>query len=96
MGSDRKVLTLSDLGPIVIGKTPSTAISGHFVGSIPFVTPRDMDSRKTIDKTERFLTEKGVRAVANAIIPDRSVMVSCIGSDMGKVQNTFTNRNILF
>ena len=85
MGSDRIKLTLGDLGPIITGKTPPTAISGHFGGNIPFVTPRDMSGNKTIGKTERYLTKKGVKAVANALIPSGSVMVSCIGSDMGKV-----------
>jgi len=72
---------LGDLGSIVTGKTPPTKISGHFGGSTPFVTPRDMDDRKTITKTERYLTEKGVRAVGKSVIPAGSIMVSCIGSD---------------
>jgi type I restriction enzyme S subunit len=44
-----------------------------------------MDGRKIIDETERFLTEAGKNAVARAVIPSGSIMVSCIGSDMGKV-----------
>lgn len=85
MGNNRRLMTLGDLGPIITGKTPSTKVPGHFGGTIPFVTPRDMDGRRTIKRTERYLTEKGAKAVANAIIPPGSIMVSCIGSDMGKV-----------
>ena len=85
MANERKTLTLGQLGPIVTGKTPPTKVSAYFGGSIPFITPRDMDGRKTINSTERFLSEEGAQAVANAVIPAGSVMVSCIGSDMGKV-----------
>jgi len=85
MGNSRRLMTLGDLGPIITGKTPSTKVPGHFGGAIPFVTPRDMDGRKTINSTERYLTEKGAMTVASAVIPPGSIMVSCIGSDMGKV-----------
>ena len=37
-----------------------------------------------IESTERYLTDKGKNAVAGARIPSGAVMVSCIGSDMGK------------
>jgi type I restriction enzyme S subunit len=43
-----------------------------------------MDGRRLISETARCLTEKGLRTVANAKVPSNSVMVSCIGSDMGK------------
>lgn len=85
MANERSTLTLGELGPIVTGKTPPTRVSAYFGGNIPFITPRDMAGRKTINSTERFLSEKGAQAVANAVIPAGSVMVSCIGSDMGKV-----------
>ena len=98
MGSERRLITLSKLGRIITGKTPSTKIANYFGGTTPFITPRDMDGRKIIDTTERYLTEEGVKAVANAKIPAGSIMVSCIGSDMGKVaisgQESVTNQQI--
>src|SRR5207249_3447614 len=77
-------LALGDLGRIVTGKTPSTSIDEFFGGEIPFVTPSDMDGRKVISQTGRSLTKAGVAAVMGSYIPKGSVMVSCIGSDMGK------------
>jgi type I restriction enzyme S subunit len=77
-------LTLDQLGRIVTGKTPPTADSENYGGAVPFVTPSDMDGRRLISETARCLTEKGLRTVANAKVPSNSVMVSCIGSDMGK------------
>lgn len=77
-------VTLSDLGPIITGKTPSTSREDYFGGSIPFVTPTDMDGRRNIFSTGRFLTEDGAASVASARVPKGAVLVSCIGSDMGK------------
>ena len=76
--------TLDQLGRIVTGKTPPSKIQGFFGGDIPFVTPTDLDGRRVIVSTGRSLTRRGVEAVYNSRIPARSVMVSCIGSDMGK------------
>jgi type I restriction enzyme S subunit len=78
-------LTLGDLGRVVTGKTPLTSVEENFGGRIPFVTPSDMDGRKTISTTNRFLTQAGAASVKGSIIPGGAVMVSCIGSDMGKV-----------
>ena len=85
MLSDWKVLKLGELGRIVTGKTPSTQNPAYFSGDIPFVTPSDMNGRKVISETERYLTQAGTEAVRGAKIPKGSVMASCIGSDMGKV-----------
>ena len=78
-------LTLGELGRVVTGKTPLTSVEGNFGGRIPFVTPSDMDGRKTISMTARFLTHSGAASVKGSVIPAGAIMVSCIGSDMGKV-----------
>ena len=53
MAGDWEDLTLGDLGRVVTGKTPLTAVEGNFGGQIPFVTPSDMDGRKSISTTAR-------------------------------------------
>ncbi|HFT8963830.1 TPA: restriction endonuclease subunit S [Escherichia coli] len=76
---------IEDLGKVITGKTPSSKISDAFSAQgIPFVTPKDMDGRRLIDKTERYLSSQGVEAVRNCLLPQNSIAVSCIGSDMGK------------
>lgn len=77
-------ILLSQLGKIVTGKTPKTSREDFFGGSTPFVTPSDMDQQRTISKTARTLSKDGVTSVKNSVIPAGAVMVSCIGSDMGK------------
>ena len=79
-----RTTTLDNLGRIVTGKTPPTSDPQCYGGGVPFVTPSDMDGRRIISATGRYLTEKGVSIVTNSLIPAGAVMVSCIGSDMGK------------
>ena len=98
MAGEWEDLTLGDLGRVVTGKTPLTAVEGNFGGQIPFVTPSDMDGRRTISTTARCLTETGAASVKGSKIPAGSVMVSCIGSDMGKAviagRDCVTNQQI--
>jgi type I restriction enzyme S subunit len=82
---DKIVHKFSDIGRIVTGKTPPTKDKDNFIGNIPFITPRDMDNNRYIENTERNLSKKGVKTVRNSYLPSFSIMVSCIGSDMGKV-----------
>ena len=84
MSSDWKTYTLGELGPIKTGKTPPSSLGAGFGGTVPFVTPGDMNGQKWISDTDRYLNERGLSAVGSSLMPARSVAVSCIGSDMGK------------
>ncbi len=82
---------IGDIGRIVTGKTPSTLNQNNFGDKYPFITPRDMLGQKRIHQTERYLSEEGKNTVKNCLLPAKSVCVSCIGSDMGKVVMTTTD-----
>ena len=98
MAGEWRETTLDQLGRIVTGKTPPSSREDCFGSDIPFVTPTDFDGRRTIDSTGRYLTEKGAGSVDGSRIPGRAVMVSCIGSDMGKAavagRDCVTNQQI--
>lgn len=83
-----KEVKIGDLGQIITGKTPKTAIKKSWGGKIPFLSPSDDMSNKTSPVTARTLTELGVAEVAKCLIPANSICVSCIGSDLGKVVKT--------
>lgn len=83
-----KEVKIGDLGQIITGKTPQTAIRENWGGKIPFLSPSDDMSNKTSPVTARTLTELGVAEVAKCLIPANSICVSCIGSDLGKVVKT--------
>ena len=87
---------ISDLGRIVTGKTPRTSNAHNYGGDIPFLTPSDDLSGKFAPKTVKTITETGLSEVKNCLLPSKSVCVSCIGSDLGKVvitnEPTVTNQ----
>ena len=90
---------LEEIGQIVTGKTPSSNVIGALSSSgIPFVTPKDMDGRRWIETTERYLSEAGRQSLKNYLVPKDGVAVSCIGSDMGKAillkKDSVTNQQI--
>ena len=91
-------MTVKDIGRVVTGRTPPTKITDYFGDEYPFVTPSDMRSEKWISKTDRGLSSKGASLLKRNRVPANSVVVSCIGWQMGKVAkvryDSFTNQQI--
>lgn len=84
--SDWKDVKIRDVGKVITGKTPSNKTPDHFGRMIPFVTPTDFKNyHKKIFNTERYLSKKGRFGLSTKVLPLNSVVVTCIGSDMGKV-----------
>lgn len=81
----RRTVRIGDIGKVVTGKTPKTSDPANFGFEVPFVTPTDFDGRKWIGRTIRSLSEKGAKAIESSRLPENAVLVTCIGSDMGKV-----------
>ncbi len=96
--SEWKIYKLGDVGKIITGKTPPTANLEYFGDKYPFITPRDMNTQKVILSTERYLSDTGKEYLKNNLLPKKSICVSCIGSDLGKVvvtsQESFTNQQL--
>ncbi len=96
--SERKEYTIGDIGKIITGKTPRTAIAENYGGNTPFLSPSDNMDVKYVGYTNKRLTSQGVQEVRNCLLPQNAVCVSCIGSDLGKVlitvQPTVTNQQI--
>lgn len=78
-----EVTDIASIGRVVTGDTPSTDNESNFGGSLPFVTPKTLSQGKYVTESDRTLSETG-RSEAKPI-PEGSVMMDCIGSDMGKV-----------
>lgn len=96
--SEWKEVSIGDLGKVVTGKTPKTAIHENYGGTTPFLSPSDDMTVKHVTKTAKSLTNLGVSEVKSSLIPANSICVSCIGSDLGKVlittEETVTNQQI--
>jgi type I restriction enzyme S subunit len=77
---------IKDFGSVITGKTPSSETPDHFGNSMPFVTPGDFSQYgKFAIGAVRNLSTKGASNLKNKILSIGSVIVTCIGSDMGKV-----------
>ena len=78
--------TIGEFGVVITGKTPSSDNPEDFGNDMPFVTPGDFGNyHKFAIGTERELSEIGVKRLNGKVLPKGSVIVTCIGSDMGKV-----------
>ncbi len=91
--------TLGDFGNVITGKTPSSDNPEDFGCVIPFVTPGDFQKyKKFAISADRMLSECGKHRLKGKILPLGSVIVTCIGSDMGKVviasQECITNQQM--
>lgn len=77
---------IKQFGNVVTGKTPSSESPEDFGNEMPFVTPGDFKNyNKFALGAERNLSEIGYSKLKNKILPIGAVIVTCIGSDMGKI-----------
>ena len=77
---------LSELGFIITGKTPKTDIVEYWDGTIPFITPTDINGYRTYyqSETDRTISKIGANKQKATLLPPNSVCVTCIGSTIGK------------
>jgi type I restriction enzyme S subunit len=90
---------IKEFGIVVTGKTPSSDNPEDFGNEMPFVTPGDFKNyNKFAIGAERNLSEIGFSKLKNKILTSGSVIVTCIGSDMGKIaiatQDCITNQQM--
>ena len=73
---------IKQLGKIITGKTPPTADLENFDGEVRFVTTGDLRRLVRINKSQRTLTQKGLKKVKNNSVhyDGISVLVACIGN----------------
>ncbi|WP_414837410.1 restriction endonuclease subunit S [Candidatus Nanosalina sp. VS9-1] len=91
-------IEISEMGEIVTGNTPSTKENEFYGGEFPFITVSDFDNKIVVYETEKGLTPEGRKEVESKKVPKDAVMVSCIGTDLGKTgitsQECVTNQQI--
>ena len=75
-----ELTTVKEMGQVITGKTPSTAIAENYGKDIPFVKIPDMHDVIYPLKTEVKLSERGANTQKNKLLPPKSIMVSCIAT----------------
>ncbi|MDM7208316.1 restriction endonuclease subunit S, partial [Klebsiella pneumoniae] len=73
---------LGNVGVCSTGKTPSTSVSSHFNGNIPFVGPGQITQCGEITQADKFLSEDGMLNSTEANNGD--IFTVCIGGSIGK------------
>ena len=93
-----KIEKIKNLGKVITGKTPLTKKKEYWDGETLFLTPSDDMDKKYISKTIRKVSEKALIVYKKNLIPENSISISCIGSDLGKVvilnKEAITNQQI--
>lgn len=94
-----EVFSLNQLGRVITGKTPSKENPYDWGSSFDFITPSDIFlGEKHLSSVSRKISQAGFNRFKKIIIPPKSVIVTCIGSDMGKVvmnrNDSLTNQQI--
>jgi len=97
--SEWEECTIGSLGTVITGKTPSKNTPEEWGEEYLFITPTDYSSyNKYAFFSKRKLSENGCSKHIRRKIPINSSLVTCIGSDMGKVvknsEAAFTNQQI--
>ena len=77
----RKV-SIGDIGRVITGSTPATALPEFYGGDIPFISPGDLGKSLIVDKANRTLTQTGLAKARP--VPAGSILYTCIGSTIGK------------
>ena len=96
---DAERVALGDLGRIVTGRTPKSSDNSAWGLEVDFVTPSDIkNGMKSVSGTTRQLSMAGAAAMVKMRIPAGSLLVTCIGADMGKTvingRDCVTNQQI--
>jgi len=97
--TERKMYRIKDMGHVITGKTPSKDNPLDWGNEVDFITPTDFgESQKYLSNIKRKISQDGVIRYKNMILPPESIIVTCIGSDMGKVivskNKALTNQQI--
>jgi type I restriction enzyme, S subunit len=71
---------IRQIGDVICGKTPSTAVPEYYGADVPFITIPDMHGNVFAASTARKLSDRGAQSQANKTLPAGSICVSCIAT----------------
>ena len=81
-----KSVKLGEIGKIITGCTPLTKKSEYYADNkYMFVGPSDIKKVMYVVSSEKNISEKAFEDYKNRFIEENSIVVDCIGSDMGNV-----------
>lgn len=75
-----EVKRLADFGRVETGKTPPTNDVENYGDEIMFVKTPDMHGEAYVVQTGEYISQKGHATQPKKLLPENSIMVSCIGT----------------
>lgn len=91
-------IPIRKIGKVITGKTPLTTCREYYDGEYMFITPNELHGDYVITTSEKTITQKGLESIHSNSIDGTSILVGCIGWDMGNVAMCFdkcaTNQQI--
>lgn len=96
--SNYEYVQIGKVGKVITGKTPVTSNREYYGGSYMFISPTELHGNYVITTSEKTITEDGMNSIKSNTIQGTSILVGCIGWDMGNVAMCFekcaTNQQI--
>ena len=83
-----KTYKLCQIGDVVTGKTPPTSDKANYGKDFLFISPTELHSAYIINESKKMISKKGFDSIKSNTISGKSVLVGCIGWDMGNVGYT--------
>lgn len=74
------VASISEMGKVTCGKTPSKKEPEYFGDDIPFIKIPDMHGQLFVLKTNEYLSVAGSNSQLKKLVPANSICVSCIAT----------------
>jgi len=80
---DWRIYRIDEIGTIITGTTPSTAVKEYYNGDNLFLSPADIDNSRFVDNTKTTLSDLGFNKTRK--LKPNSIAFVCIGSTIGKI-----------
>ena len=81
---NKEEISFTQIIDLLGGGTPSTTEPSYWNGEIPFFAPADIDNSIYCFKTEKTLTEEGLKNCSSKLYPENMTFVTCRGT-VGKL-----------
>lgn len=82
------VVKIGEIGKVVTGKTPKTSVPEYYSDEYMFIGPTDLHKHFVVKGSEKMISATGLQNIKGSRLQGTSILVGCIGWDMGNVAIT--------
>lgn len=85
MNNRFELIKIQDIGTVITGQTPKTNNAENFGNDYMFIGPTDLHQHFFIQRSEKMISEEGLKSIKSSMLDGTSILVGCIGWGMGNV-----------